>query len=216
MVSPVVAMGNSTGPNPGWCYGGYASGCPMYTANEWNTQTTKQDCRAFRSQRVQLAALSGQVFTTPLLIHGKRQRRAVMTAVRQGVQHVISSSGKRTTTRFWVTSHRQRRSRLVEFGQAITPNQHNLAQASSRSITYGHRGVSYDGWLWSTAARSPDVVEHQYPVAYAFRGLSLDSEGLNRNVNVGIASWRAPGRHPSPRPTRSVTGHHDTARRMSE
>ena len=46
--------------------------------------------------------------------------------------------------------------------------------------------VSYDGWPWTTSARAPDVVEHQYPVAYAYRGLSLDSEGTNRNVNVAI------------------------------
>ena len=30
------------------------------------------------------------------------------------------------------------------------------------------------------------MVEKQYPVAYAYRGLSLDSEGYNRNVNVAI------------------------------
>ena len=30
------------------------------------------------------------------------------------------------------------------------------------------------------------MVEHQCPVAYAYRGLSLDSEGSNRNVNVAI------------------------------
>ena len=46
--------------------------------------------------------------------------------------------------------------------------------------------MHFRGWLWTTSARAPDVVEHQYPVAYAGRGLSLDSEGLNRNVNVAI------------------------------
>ena len=46
--------------------------------------------------------------------------------------------------------------------------------------------VSYDGWPWTTSARAPDVVERQYPVAYAARGLSLDTEGMNRNVNVAI------------------------------
>ena len=46
--------------------------------------------------------------------------------------------------------------------------------------------VSYDGWLWTTSAQAPDVIERQYPVAYAYRGLSLDSEGMNRNVNVAI------------------------------
>ena len=29
-------------------------------------------------------------------------------------------------------------------------------------------------------------MEHQYPINYAQRGLSLDTEGMNRNVNVAI------------------------------
>ncbi|HKW96758.1 MAG TPA: hypothetical protein VJN43_03450 [Bryobacteraceae bacterium] len=49
--------------------------------------------------------------------------------------------------------------------------------------------VSNDGWPWTTSARAPDVIERQYPVAYASafgvqRGLSIDSEGANRSVNV--------------------------------
>ena len=35
---------------------------------------------------------------------------------------------------------------------------------------------------------APDVIESQYPVAYAGRGLSLDQGGLNRSVNVAIPS----------------------------
>jgi hypothetical protein len=35
------------------------------------------------------------------------------------------------------------------------------------------------------------VTEHQYPVAYAMRALSLDSEGLNRSVNVAIPTLAA-------------------------
>jgi hypothetical protein len=76
---------------------------------------------------------------------------------------------------------------LVQWGQAITPNLHQLARTF---VTMDHfldtTEVSYDGWLWTTAARSTDVTEHQYPVAYAMRALSLDSEGLNRSVNVAI------------------------------
>ncbi len=67
---------------------------------------------------------------------------------------------------------------LALFGQAITPNQHNLA---SQFVTLDNfratAEVSNDGWPWSTSARAPDVVEHQYPVFYSQRGLSLDTEG---------------------------------------
>lgn len=43
-----------------------------------------------------------------------------------------------------------------------------------------------DGWPWSTTAHATDVVERQVTVEYAGRGLTYDSEGTNRNVNVGI------------------------------
>jgi len=46
--------------------------------------------------------------------------------------------------------------------------------------------VSYDGWSWTTGARATDVVEHQYTVNYANRGLSLDFNGFDRNVNEAI------------------------------
>ncbi|MFZ0304336.1 MAG: hypothetical protein WAL75_16710, partial [Terracidiphilus sp.] len=69
----------------------------------------------------------------------------------------------------------------------ITPNQHNLAQQFVTLDNFlATAEVSNDGWPWSTSARAPDVVEHQYPINYAQRGLSLDTEGMNRNVNVAI------------------------------
>lgn len=46
--------------------------------------------------------------------------------------------------------------------------------------------VSYDGWPWSTSARAPDVIEHQMPIQYASRGMSMHGEGSNRSVNVGV------------------------------
>ena len=46
-----------------------------------------------------------------------------------------------------------------------------------------------DGWPWSTSARAPDVVEKQTSVNYAGRGVSYDSEGTNRHVNVSLPTW---------------------------
>ena len=78
---------------------------------------------------------------------------------------------------------------LAEFGEAFTPNQHNLARNFvTLDNFYDTAEVSYDGWPWTTSARAPDVVERQFPVAYAGRGLSLDTEGVNRNVNVAYAT----------------------------
>ena len=78
---------------------------------------------------------------------------------------------------------------LVEFGEAITPNLHRLAsQFVDLDNFYVTSEVSMDGWPWSTGAHATDVVERQMPLIYAGRGLSSDSFGNNRNVNVSYAT----------------------------
>ncbi len=74
---------------------------------------------------------------------------------------------------------------LAEFGRALTPNQHSLARNFvTLDNIYATSEVSYDGWAWSTSAQAQDMIQRQYPLAYAGRGFSLDQGGLNRNVNV--------------------------------
>ena len=121
---------------------------------------------------------------------------AVMAAVRKGVKHVIFII-KENRTYDQILGDLEIGNGdpdLAEFGKgAITPNQHNLARNFvTLDNFYATAEVSYDGWLWTTSARAPDVVERQYPVAYAGRGLSLDTEGYNRNVNVALSD-RYPG-----------------------
>jgi YVTN family beta-propeller protein len=79
---------------------------------------------------------------------------------------------------------------LTMFGEANTPNLHNLARNFvDFDNFYDTSDVSGDGWPWSTSARSTDVIEKEIPVNYGNHGgLSNDSEGTNRNVNVGIGS----------------------------
>ena len=124
-----------------------------------------------------------------------------MAAVRRGVKHVIyiikenrtydQVLGDLVDARGMPIGDQDQS--LVQWGQAITPNQHNLARTFvTLDHFYGHAEVSYDGWLWSTSAQCTDVAEHQYPVTYGFRALSLDSEGLSRNVN--FHPLRASGR----------------------
>ncbi len=102
-----------------------------------------------------------------------------MEAVRQGIKHVIFII-KENRTYDQILGDLEIGNgdpTLTEFGEAITPNQHNLAR---KFVTLDNflatAEVSYDGWLWTTAAQAPDVVERQYPVAYAYRGTSLDVE----------------------------------------
>ncbi len=76
----------------------------------------------------------------------------------------------------------------VQFGAAITANAHALA---NRFVTldsfYDSGEVSGDGWQWSTSARATDVTEKEVPVNYAERGLTYDSEGTTRDINVSLS-----------------------------
>jgi len=112
-----------------------------------------------------------------------------MEAVRKGTQHVIFIV-KENRTYDQVLGDLEIGNGdpdLTEFGETVTPNQHNLARTFVTLDNFLDTAeVSYDGWLWTTSAQAPDVVERQYPIAYAYRGLSLDSEGTNRSVNVSI------------------------------
>jgi DNA-binding beta-propeller fold protein YncE len=77
---------------------------------------------------------------------------------------------------------------LVQFGPAMTPNQHALAQEFVTLDSFYDSGeVSGDGWAWSTSARSTDAVEKQIPVNYADRGMTYDEEGTSRGVNVMLS-----------------------------
>jgi YVTN family beta-propeller protein len=194
----VVNGKSPTGPNVGWCYGGYG---PPNTPNcniqnQYNPQLTKAGLQTFVLPGAsQLSALTAQVFINNRLNSTESASdAAVMAAVRQGVQHVIFII-KENRTYDQILGDLPIGNGdpdLVEFGQAITPNLHNLAQTFvTLDNFFDTAEVSYDGWLWTTSARAPDVVAHQFPVAYSYRGLSLDSEGLNRNVNVAIPTLGA-------------------------
>ena len=187
----VVNGKSPTGPNPGFCYGGYGPpGSPnCMDSNQYTPQLIKAGFQRFqRPGTAQLATLTAQVaannrFSSTESAHDA----AVMAAVRRGVQHVIFII-KENRTYDQVLGDLEVGNGdpdLTEFGQAITPNLHNLAR---KFVTldnfYASAEVSNDGWPWTTSARAPDVIQRQFPVAYAGRGLSLDSEGVNRNVNV--------------------------------
>jgi DNA-binding beta-propeller fold protein YncE len=189
----VVNGKSPTGPNPGLCY----SAAPpnkhknCMSSQGYNPQQVKAGFQSFpQPTAAQLATLTAQV-----AINGhfsateSNSDAAVMAAVHQGVQHVI----------FIIKENRgydqvlgdlevgNGDPSLTEFGQAITPNLHNLARSFvTLDNMMASSEVSNDGWPWTTSARAPDVIERQYLPFYAGRGLSLDADGLNRNVNVAI------------------------------
>ena len=189
----VVNGKSPTGANPSMCY---SAAPPNVHKNcvwsqEYNPQLVKAGFQRFPQPTAgQLASLTAQVaINNHFSATESDSDAAVMAAVHQGVQHVI----------FIIKENRgydqvlgdldvgNGDPSLTEFGQAITPNLHHLARNFvTLDNMMASSEVSDDGWLWSTSARAPDAVERQYLPFYANRGLSMDFDGQNRNVNVAI------------------------------
>ena len=188
-----------TGANPDWCYGyGPTSFEPnCFATNQYNPERTKAGLQSFPIPSAsQLPALTAQVATNDRFSSTETSSQAqVMATVSKGIKHVIYIL-KENRTYDQVLGDLVNGSgmpigdqdpTLVQWGQAITPNLHSLARTFvTLDHFYATSEVSYDGWLWSTSAQCTDVSEHQYPLAYGFRALSMDSEGLSRSVNVGL------------------------------
>ena len=76
---------------------------------------------------------------------------------------------------------------LTMYGKAVTPNFHALAtDFVDLDIFYVIGEISMNGWQWSTSGRGNDLNEKIGPVNYGRGGGSYDSEGLSRDINVGL------------------------------
>jgi len=188
-----------TGSNPDWCYGYgptlFEPNC--FPNNQYNPQRTKAGLQSFPIPSAsQLPQLTTQVANNDRFSSTESSSDAqVMAAVSKGVQHVIYIIKENRTYDQVLGDLVDAKGApigdqdpgLVQWGQAITPNQHSLARTFvTLDHFYATSEVSYDGWVWSTSAQCTDVTEHQFPVTYGFRALSIDAEGLNRSVNVGL------------------------------
>jgi len=195
----VVNGKSATGPNPDFRY---SYGPPTHTngflSNQYNPQLLKAGLQSFqRPDAAQLTALTSQVAANNRFSYTDSARdQAIMKAVRAQVKHVIFII-KESRTYDQVLGDLEVGNgdpHLTEFGKAYTPNQHQLArQFVTLDNFYAASEVSNDGWMWSVSARCPDVVERQVSVTYAGRGLSLDSEGANRSINVALPNLGYPG-----------------------
>lgn len=188
----VVNAKSPTGPNPGYCYS--IGGVPnCHSSQEYNPQLTKAGFQSFpQPTAAQLATLTAQVAINDHFSATESSRdAAVMAAVKSGIQHVIyiikENRGYDQVLGDLEVGNGD--PSLTEFGQLLTPNQHQLARTFvALDNLMASSEISYDGWPWTTSARAPDVIERQFPVNAAGRGLSLDSEGENRNINVAIST----------------------------
>jgi lactonase family protein with 7-bladed beta-propeller len=80
---------------------------------------------------------------------------------------------------------------LTQFGQALTPNNHNFATKFVTLDNFMNPGDgSMDGWSWALQGRvtNTEALTQQINYASVNRGLSYESEGTNRNVPVNLAT----------------------------
>jgi DNA-binding beta-propeller fold protein YncE len=191
----VVNGKSPTGPNTGMCYSAAPPGVHTncVSSQEYNPQRVKAGFQSFpQPTAAQLSTLTAQVaINDHFAATESGSDAAVMAAVRNGIQHVIyiikENRGYDQVLGDLEVGNGD--PSLTEFGAAITPNQHALAKTFvTLDNLMASSEVSNDGWPWSTSARATDAVERQVLPYYAGRGLSLDSEGSNRNVNVAIST----------------------------
>jgi YVTN family beta-propeller protein len=117
--------------------------------------------------------------------------RSLMTYLRRQIKHVIYIvKENRTYDQILGDLDRGNGDRSInQFGSAVTPNFHHLAQQFVCLDNFYDPGdVSANGWPWSTAGRESDFGVKAVVLSYAERGLTYDFEGTNRNINIGLPS----------------------------
>jgi YVTN family beta-propeller protein len=118
----------------------------------------------------------------------------VMNFLRQHIKHVIYVVKENRTFDQVLGDLKNGASvdpHLAQFGQALTPNNHRLATSFVTLDNFMHPGDgSMDGWSWSMQGRVTNIETITQQLNYAFvnRGLSYESEGMNRNVAVNFAT----------------------------
>ncbi len=190
----VVNGKSPTGPNRGSCRG--------------LTKETAEKCRANNQYNLQLIKAGLQSFPTPT--SGELQALTQQVATNNNFKATLGSADAaklsflRAHIKHVIYIVKENRTydqvlgdlevgngdpSLTEFPESATPNFHQLARSFvTLDNFYCTSEVSFDGWSWSTSARSPDLVEKEAPVNYSDRGLSYETEGTNRDINVGYGS----------------------------
>ena len=78
---------------------------------------------------------------------------------------------------------------LTMYPEPVTPNLHALAKQFVNLDNFLDTGeTSGVGWNWTTAAHATDEIERNQPINYGKGGTTYDWEGMNRNINVGLAT----------------------------
>jgi DNA-binding beta-propeller fold protein YncE len=193
------------GPNPDNCTNlaappATATRCPanrlLHAANDYVLQHSKAALATVPIPDAStLAGLTD-------LVNGNNRSRGVLTAQERNLFHVLR---ERIHHVIYIVKENRTYDQilgdlpigngdptLAQFPVDVTPNQHRIASDFVDLDNFYDSGeVSGTGWPWSVAGRTTDVVEKTIPPYYAGRGFSYDSEGTNRDVNVGLATTEA-------------------------
>ena len=189
----VVNGKSSAGPNPDQCSPG-ADRPNCSGTNEYIWQLTKAGFLTLPVPKTQqLLQLTLQVaingrFSTP------EPNEQIMQFLHENIKHVIYIVKENRTYDQVLGDLGEGNGdpNLAFLGGSLTPNQHQFArQFVNLDNFYCSGNVSGDGWSWSTQARTTDDIEKEIPVNYAGRGVNYETEGTNRNVNVGLSSLPA-------------------------
>ncbi len=190
----IVNGKSATGPNPQYCDDSQSSKCDA--SNQYDLQLTKAGFQTLPVPgTAELNNLTAKVVMNDHL--GReltREQQATMAFLHKNIQHVIYII-KENRTYDQVLGDLDVGNgdpSITQFPETNTPNFHKIARRFvDFDNFYDVSDVSGDGWPWSTSARTTDVIEKEIPVNYAGRGIDNDSEGTNRNVNVGIPNTAA-------------------------
>jgi YVTN family beta-propeller protein len=198
----VVNGKSNAGPNPQQCTGTspsntYAPGCPASVQNgSTNTYVWQLTKAGFLTLPVpadhELERLTDIVGHNNGFVHSATAaQKELLDELRERIKHVIYIVKENRTYDQILgdIAGSNGDASITQFPQPITPNFHAIAnQFVNLDNFYCSGEVSMDGWQWSTAARSADINDKTTSINYAGRGLSYDSEGTTRDVNVAFAS----------------------------
>ena len=202
----VVNAKSNTGPNPRNCRfinagGNYGSACqdPATQNGSGNNYAWQNMQAGFLTapapSATDLAELTGLVAqNNGFNLQLSAQDIATMVFLRQHIKHVVYIIKENRTYDQLLGDLPVGNGdpTLTQFPQSVTPNHHAWA---TNFVTfdnfYDTGNGSMDGWAWSTSARALDFEEKSQMTNYGKGGSAYDSEGTDRNVNVGITGVAA-------------------------
>ena len=205
----VLDTKGQAGPNRGWCaqtgrmkqQGDCATPAVGRASNNYILQLMRSDLLT-----IPVPSAKALATLTPLALANARIGAAAsradalkMAELRNRIKHVIYIV-KENRTYDQVLGDLPRGNgdpSIAQFGRALTPNQHALAEQFVTLDDFRVSGeVSGDGWQWSTAGRATDVNEQLTHTYYAAKGGSYDSEGTERNIVVTGTKAERHAAHP--------------------